>query len=98
MSDRKNYYEGLERGPEHPEPGSAPTRPGLNNPRTTALIAASRRLERDVASRRSSAQLASINYSEETGHPLYITADGYAFKPEQVPDHIRQEVDRKSQK
>ncbi|KAI7874668.1 hypothetical protein K492DRAFT_211451 [Lichtheimia hyalospora FSU 10163] len=98
MSDRKKLYEGMERGPEHPEPGSAPTRPGLNNPRTTALIAASRRMERDIASRRASAQLASINYSEETGQPLYIAADGSALKPEQVPEEVKQEVSRRKSK
>lgn len=88
MTDRpKDFYKGIERGPEHPEPGSGFVRPGLNNPRTRGtvmtasyrpyqsfiisslgLIAASRRQERDVQSRRYSAMQASINYSEGSLH------------------------------
>ncbi|CDS08158.1 hypothetical protein LRAMOSA02106 [Lichtheimia ramosa] len=99
MTDRpKDFYKGIERGPEHPEPGSGFVRPGLNNPRTRGLIAASRRQERDVQSRRYSAMQASINYSEETGEPLYILPDGYALKPEEVPEAIKQEVSRRKLK
>ncbi|KAI8379329.1 uncharacterized protein BYT42DRAFT_644619 [Radiomyces spectabilis] len=76
----------LQVGPSVEQPGKQPTEPSHPNRQTTVYIAASHRQDRSTEAKMESARKASLNYSEETGQPLYINEAGEAIKPEDVAE------------